>query len=157
MPALVSPTPRVRESYLAGEREMAAEEGASAEWLDEAEGDFQGFVARRRIVRETWGVPVTELWFVDGSAYLGTVVIRHWLTRDLSLDGGHIGFHVIPSQRGHGHAKQMLTESLRVARQLGIERVLLTCGVANGPSRRVVEANGGVLEGIEKGVARYWL
>jgi predicted acetyltransferase len=157
MPQLVSPTPSVRESYLAGEREMAGEEGASAEWLDDAERDFEAFVARRRVVRVTWGVPVTELWFVDGSAYLGTVVIRHRLTRELWVDGGHIGFHVIPSQRGRGHAKQMLTEALRVVRQLGIERALLTCDVENGPSRRVVEASGGVLEAIENRVARYWL
>lgn len=157
MPELVSPTPRVRESYLAGEREMAAEEGAAAEWLDDAERDFEGFVARRSTARESWGVPVTELWFVDGSAYLGTVVIRHRLTKELSLDGGHIGFHVIPSQRGHGYARRMLAQALRVAHQLGIDKVLLTCDVENAPSRRVIEANGGVLEGIDQRVARYWL
>ena len=40
--------------------------------------------ARRRAVRELWGLPVTELWFVDGSDYLGTVIIRHRLTPALT-------------------------------------------------------------------------
>jgi hypothetical protein len=81
MPRLVPPTASVRASYLQGERELAMEEGAPTSWIDAAAADFAGFVARRRAVRELWGVPVTELWFVDGSDYLGTVVIRHRLTR----------------------------------------------------------------------------
>jgi predicted acetyltransferase len=34
---------------------------------------------------------------------------------------------------------------------------LVTCAVDNLGSRRVIEANGGVLDGIVKAQARYWL
>ncbi|HET6750091.1 MAG TPA: hypothetical protein VFL71_12620 [Actinomycetes bacterium] len=100
MPRLVVPTASVRASYLQGETEVAREEGAAPSWIDAAAADFAGFVARRRAVRELWGVPVTELWFVDGSDYLGTVIIRHRLTPELAREGGHIGYHVCPATGG---------------------------------------------------------
>ena len=40
---------------------------------------------------------MTELWFVDGTDYLGTVIIRHQLTPALERAGGHIGYHVVPA------------------------------------------------------------
>ena len=43
-----------------------------------------------------WGVPVTTLWYVDGATYLGTVIVRHRLTPELTRRGGHIGYHVAP-------------------------------------------------------------
>ena len=49
---------------------------------------------------------MTELWFVDGSDYLGTVVIRHRLTPALEREGAHIGYHVVPEHRRRGHAIQ---------------------------------------------------
>jgi hypothetical protein len=42
------------------------------------------------------GVPVTERWFVEGTDYLGTVIIRHRLTPALERAGGHVGYHVVP-------------------------------------------------------------
>jgi hypothetical protein len=88
MAQLVPPTTAVRGSYLAGETEAAIEEGLPTDWLQEAGADFAGFVERRRTVHELWGVPVTELWFVDGTDYLGTVIIRHRLTPALERAGG---------------------------------------------------------------------
>jgi hypothetical protein len=86
MPRLILPTTVVRASYLRGETETAREEGLPTTWLEEAAADFAGFVERRRAVRELWGVPVTELWFVDGTDYLGTVIIRHRLTPALERE-----------------------------------------------------------------------
>jgi len=143
----IPPTTRVRDSYLAGETEAAIEEGLSADWLQAAAADFASFVERRRTVRERWGVPVTELWFVDGSDYLGTVIIRHYLTPALEREAGHIGYHVVPGHRRRGHATQMLAQALGVCQQLGLGQVLVTCAVDNLGSRRVIEANGGVLIG----------
>jgi predicted acetyltransferase len=147
----------VRDSYLAGETEAAVEEGLPTGWLQAAAADFAGFVERRRTVREQWGVPVTELWFVDGTTYLGTVVIRHRLTPALEREGGHIGYHVVPSHRRRGHATEMLAQALGVCRRLGLGQVLVTCAVDNLASRRVIEANGGVLDRIVEGEARYRL
>jgi predicted acetyltransferase len=156
MPRLTLPTILVRDSYLAGETEGAMQDGLSAGWLEEA-ADFAGFVEQRRVVRELWGVPVTELWFVEGTEYLGTLLIRHRLTPALERAGGHIGYHVVPGQRRRGHATQMLAQALVVCQQLGLGEVLVTCPVDNLGSRRVIEANGGALARIVDGEAHYWL
>jgi predicted acetyltransferase len=100
---------------------------------------------------------VTELWFVDGTEYLGTVVIRHRLTPELERAGGHIGYHVVPGHRRHGYATQMLAQARAVCRRLGLREVLVTCALDNLGSRRVIEANGGALDGIADGEARYRL
>jgi predicted acetyltransferase len=157
MAHLIPPTTEVRDSYLAGEAEAAIEEGLSTDWLQEAAADFAGFVERRRAVREQWGVPVTERWFVEGTTYLGTVIIRHRLTPALEREGGHIGYHVVPSHRRRGHARRMLAQALVVCQQLGLGQVLVTCAVDNLASRRVIEANGGMLARIVEGEAHYWL
>jgi predicted acetyltransferase len=157
MAQLIPPTTAVRDSYLAGETEAAIQEGLPTDWLQEAAADFASFVERRRTVRERWGVPVTERWFVDGTTYLGTVIIRHHLTPVLEREGGHIGYHVVPGHRRRGHATQMLAEAVVVCQRLGLRQVLVTCPLDNLGSRRVIEANGGALDRIVDGEARYWL
>jgi predicted acetyltransferase len=109
---LVFPTAAVRESYLAGERVNFQEEGADLGWLDRAAADFDGFVARLAAPSRRWDVPVTQLWYVDGTTYIGTVMIRHELTAALARTGGHIGYHVVPPQRRRGHAGRMLADAL---------------------------------------------
>ncbi len=157
VPHLTLPTTSVRASYLQGETEVAIEEGLPTSWIEEAAADFASLVDRRRVIRELWEVPVTELWFVDGSDYIGTVVIRHHLTPALTREGGHIGYHVVPRRRRRGHATQMLAQAKVPCQDLGLTELLITCAENNIGSRRVIEANGGVLEGIVDGVARYWL
>ena len=157
MAQLIPPTNVVRDSYLAGETEAAIQEGLPTDWLQEAAADFASFVERRCTVRELWGVPVTERWFVDGNDYLGAVIIRHHLTPALESEGGHLGYHVVPSHRRRGHATQMLAQALVVCQQLGLRQVLVTCPLDNLGSRRVIEANGGVLDRIVDGEACYWL
>ena len=155
MPDLVLPTVAVRESYLAGERALGVEEGSSSNVLDVAAKDFAEFVARRGTVREMWGVPVTELWYVEGSEYIGTVVLRHGLTPDLEVEGGHVGYHVVPDHRGRGHATAMLGSALGFAKEWGLRSLLITCPVNSNASRRVVEKNGGVLDTIDEATTRY--
>ena len=157
MPCLTLPTASVRASYLLGEREVAIEEGLPTSWIEDAAADFAGFVDRRRRVRELWAVPVTELWFVEGSDYLGTVIIRHRLTPALTREGGHLGYHVVPRQRRRGHATRMLAQAKPICQGLGLGEVLITCDQDNLGSRRVIEANGGVLERVAGGQARYWV
>jgi predicted acetyltransferase len=155
VPQLIPPTTAVMASYLEGEAETAREEGAPTAWLEEAAADFAGFVARRRGVRELWGVPVTERWFVEGSDYIGTVMIRHRLTPDLARVGGHVGYHVVPGRRRRGHATQMLAQARSVCRELGLTEILVTCRQDNTASRRLIEANGGLLQQIVEGEAHY--
>ena len=102
-------------------------------------------------------VPATELWWVAGDEFLGRIGIRHRLTAALLEMGGHIGYDVRPSARRRGHATAMLRAALAVARELGIERALVTCDVDNVGSRAVIERNGGVLEDERAGKLRFWV
>lgn len=157
MPVLALPSSAVKESFLAGTRELCADEGTSTEWLDEAAADFDALVAARAAPRRMWDVPVTELWYVNGDRYIGTVMIRHELTPTLRADGGNIGYHVVPAERRRGHATAMLAAACEWCRGLGLAEVLVTCSADNVGSRRVIEANAGILESDADGVLRYWI
>lgn len=156
-PRLAPPTATVRESYLAGERAMCLEDGTPTDWLDEAAADFDDYAARLREIRHGWGVPCTTFWYVSGEHYLGTLVIRHRLTPELTDVGGHIGYHVVPRWRRQGHARRMLAAGLLECGPLGLSRVLLTCAADNEPSRRVILANGGVPDDRRRGEDRFWI
>ncbi len=156
-PRLDLPTAAVRDSFLAGMRAIAADEGTSSAWLDEAAADFGRFAAGRAAARETWGVPVTELWYLREPEYLGTVMIRHRLTPALRRDGGNIGYHVVPGYRRQGHATAMLAAACARCRADGMTRLLVTCRSDNVGSRRVIEANEGLLEDVADEICRYWI
>jgi len=157
LPRLDLPTTAVRDSFLAGERAICAEDGTPTAWLDEAAADFGSLVERRRAPRYRWGVPVTELWYVREPDYLGTVMIRHELTAALRDDGGHVGYHVVPRYRGQGHATAMLAAACDRCRADGMTRLLVTCRTSNVASRRVIEVNGGVLDNQASGICRFWI
>lgn len=155
--ALVPPTLVVRESFLAGEREHARDQGLPTDWLDWATTNFETFVAHERAVQIRWGVPSTRLWYVSGEHYIGTLVIRHELTPELTDVGGHVGYHVVPAWRRQGHATRMLAAGLAECRRLGLRRVLLSCRIDNEASRRVILANGGIPDGRRAGEDRFWI
>ncbi len=109
-------------------------------------------------------VPVTTFWLLDDSGVVaGVSRFRHHLNAELLHHGGHIGYYIRPAYRGKGHGKTILALTLQEARNLGIDRVLLTVGTGNEPSIRVIEACGGVMEDerveAETGVLyrRYWI
>jgi predicted acetyltransferase len=102
-------------------------------------------------------VPATALWWTEGAEYLGRLAIRHRLTPRLLTIGGHIGYDVRPTARRRGHATAMLAAALPMAHELGIDLALVTCDVANIASRKVIEANGGVLEDERDGKLRFWV
>ncbi|HEX8767901.1 MAG TPA: GNAT family N-acetyltransferase [Jatrophihabitans sp.] len=96
-------------------------------------------------------------WWAEGPEFLGCIRIRHRLTPQLLEGGGHIGYDVAPKARRRGHGTAMLRAALPVAAELGIDRALITCDSDNVGSRRVIEANGGVLEDERSGQLRFWV
>ena len=108
-------------------------------------------------------VPGTEFWLEHDDAIVGCVRIRLRLTRELEDEGGHIGYDVRPSMRRRGYGTELLRLALIETRALGIERVRITCDDDNVGSIKIIERNGGVLDGHgvsrESGklVRRYWI
>ena len=102
-------------------------------------------------------VPSDHWWIVEGDDIVGFVAVRHRLNDYLLERGGHIGYSVRPSRRRQGHASRALALALERARELGIDRALVTCSDDNAASARTIEKNGGVLEDVVDGVRRYWI
>lgn len=176
MPELISPDPRVHRSFLVAMAEFQAEGQGGPDddsntgqairkyarrWADPAE--FARYLreledeARDESPRPDGRVPQTTLWWVSGNEYLGRISIRHRLTASLREIGGHIGYDIRPSARQRGHATAMLAAALPVARSLGIDQAMLTCDQDNLASRKVIEANGGVLEDVRNEKMRFWI
>lgn len=131
------------------------------------EADFSHLLARwERDETEaavmTGFVPASLYFMInDADRILGAIHIRHRLNDALLRHGGHIGYGVRPSDRNRGVAARMLSMGLKIAAELGIMRVLVTCSRDNIGSARTILANGGVLENeISEGdiiVQRYWI
>lgn len=89
----------------------------------------------------------TVFWVIDAAGEaVGLVRVRHYLNDKLRERGGHIGYYIRPSQRGKGYATQALRLALVELKQLGEPRAMLSTDETNLPSRRVIEANGGILD-----------
>jgi predicted acetyltransferase len=158
MPDLARPSPAVRDSFIEAARDLRDEGWLPDFPVQEVAADFDGYLRRVLAGKRGWGVPVTTLWYIDGTTYLGTVIIRHQLTPELTRHGGHIGYHVAPRHRRQGHATAMLAAALAYCRAtLGLARVLITCAEQHAASRRVIEANRGSLDNILDGECRYWV
>jgi predicted acetyltransferase len=100
--------------------------------------------------------------FVDGEdRMLGAINIRHNLNGYLYNYGGHIGYGIRPSERMKGYGVKMLAMALPLAKEIGLEKVLITCHKENTPSRRIILRNGGVMENeVTKDgrtIERYWI
>jgi predicted acetyltransferase len=175
MPELILPDPRVQSSFLTAMKEFQAEGRGGADdhsmlgreisrwggrWEDPAVfADYADWVradARDDSSRPPGFVPGTSLWWADGPQYLGRLTIRHRLTPSLLTLGGHIGYDIRPSVRRRGHATAMLAAALPVAHGLGIDPALIICNEDNAGSRKVIKANGGVLEDVREGKLRFW-
>lgn len=102
-------------------------------------------------------VPQTVYWLYAGGVPVGVAKLRDYLTDSLKKSGGHIGYCIRPSQRGKGYGNIILKKMLVEAEKKNISEVLLTCHMDNVPSRKVIEANGGVLQDIFEGRRRYWI
>jgi predicted acetyltransferase len=98
-------------------------------------------------------------WIVDGDTVVGGIALRTGAHPSIP-HAGHIGYGIRPSARGRGIATWALGQILEVAREYGIDRVLLICEDDNRASATTIQRNGGVTErsdGREGRLSRYWI
>lgn len=182
MAHIVRPDIRCHRSYLEAHDEFAgARRDGDGDWeqaADAATGfeglaftrdgledptEFARLVLRRRAEelpetpRPSEHVPCTFLWLVEGEEYLGSIALRHELTDFLLREGGHIGYSIRPSARRQGHASTALRQTLEMASEMGMERVLITCDEDNVASRAIIEGADGEYEDSRAGRRRYWV
>jgi predicted acetyltransferase len=91
-------------------------------------------------------LPGYHRWMWDGE-FCGSIGFR-WQPGTEALPPyclGHIGYAVVPWKQRRGYATRALREVLRDARTRGLKYVEISTGEDNVASRRVIEANRGVL------------
>ncbi len=91
-------------------------------------------------------VPATQFFFIRKSdnKLVGMIQVRHRFNDYLEKYAGHIGYSVRPSERRKGYAKEMLRMVLPFCREIGLDKVLITCIDGNIGSERTILSNGGV-------------
>ena len=99
---------------------------------------------------------------ISDDRLVGIIDLRHHIDHPiLGVWGGHMGYTVRPSERGHGYAREILRLNLENCRNRGMKKILITCSPNNPASEKTILANGG---GFEKQVLvdgdpirRYWI
>ena len=89
-------------------------------------------------------VPATYYLILSDEEVVGTICIRHYLTKDLEEFGEHIGYSIKPSSRRKGYAKEALRLILKLYKDKYAE-ILIICEDDNIASNKTIIANGGVL------------
>jgi predicted acetyltransferase len=102
-------------------------------------------------------VHADSYWVTEDQVVIGFLQLRHTLNDYLLEEGGHIGYSIRPTYRRRGHATRALGLALDRARELRLDRVLVTCDDGNLISAKTIESQGGVLEDVRADKRRYWI
>ena len=168
-PTLVFPSEKYKTSFLEA---LAEQDDGKHSRLDgdkhaKFNNDFNAFLAHLKDAREGKNlperyVPQTVYWLVEGNKFIGRVAIRHVLNDHLMMIGGHIGYAIRPTERKKGYGNLALKLALPKARELGIEKALVTCEKDNLASRKIIEKNEGIFENEKMGddgkvMLRFWV
>ena len=92
---------------------------------------------------------------------IGTINVRHPYEGYVQIHG-HIGYGVRPSERKKGYATAMLRLALAYCKEIGLEKVLLTCDKSNYASAKTITNCGGIFESESlqsdgQLLQRYWI
>lgn len=170
---LETPSTQYKDSFLEAVEEYQATDADDrkdifALKVEELRSDFATYIEKLRSESEGKNlpkgyVPQTTYWLIDDREFIGRVSIRHKLSEFLLKEGGHIGYDIRPSKRKMGYGKQILRLALPKAKELGIDKVLVTCNETNIGSKKIIETNGGIFENALKlhegkpKKLRYWI
>jgi predicted acetyltransferase len=110
-------------------------------------------------------VPATQYMLVreEDHTIVGMIQVRHCFNDYLEKYAGHIGYSVRPTERRKGYSKEMLKMALPYCREIGLDKVLISCIDGNVGSEKTILANGGVYESTvhepnsNKDLKRFWI
>ncbi len=114
--------------------------------------DFNNFISSFQFeidgpLKEGFVRATTYFAYEDSTdTMIGAVNIRHSLNSYLLRNGGHIGGGVRPSERKKGYATEISKLSLIKCKELGINRVMMSCRKDNIGSANTIIKIGGILE-----------
>ena len=113
------------------------------------------------------GQPVSfHYWAIDNGKFIGEFQLRTEFPEKVMLDIGSIGYAVRVSEQGKGYGKEILRLGLELAKQQGMEKVLLTINSENKASIHICEKMGGIWKDTIKAyndaegqhlLRRYWI
>lgn len=166
---LIKPTTKYRESFIETLKEFEGE-GTSGFWNVGGwpASDLDGYIQRTEDYANGVGLPegwvrATTYWLINHEDFIGHVNIRHELTEKLQFQGGHIGYAIRPKYRNQGYGKKILELSLSKAKEIGLDKALVTCNRSNEASCKIIETNGGELFETEEikdkndAILRFWI
>ncbi len=113
---------------------------------------------------EGW-VLTTQFFYIRkaDNRLVGMIQVRHYFNDWLSKFGGHIGYSVKPCERRKGYATSMLGAILPYCKELGLDKILITCIDGNTGSEKAILNNGGVYEFTvnepdrNRNLKRFWI
>jgi GNAT superfamily N-acetyltransferase len=153
---LTGPSPRHRESFMAAIQESDHRDPYSLDDLSVEIGDnlmqlfyqWDGVAADGPGPGDDEDPPLREeiLWLIDQEEFIGRAFIFHWLNDFRRETDGQVDYWIRPSRRRQGYGKLILRLLLERFRQIGNERILVTCNSDNQASRKIIESNGGIFE-----------
>lgn len=109
------------------------------------------------------GQPVSfHYWAMDDEKFIGEFQLRTEFSEKVLNDIGSIGYAVRVSERRKGYGTEILRLGLKIAKENGMEKVLLNINENNVASIRLCEKFGGVFEDNIKTeeneiLRRYWI
>lgn len=122
------------------------------EWLE-----FINRNSSPETVAPDWAVSETYFAMDEGERITGIIDLRLEL-KGILKDAGHCGYSVRPSERRKGYGREMLSQIIQRAGQLGIDTFQLAAGRSNEASVKIIKNVGGkyersfILEGEEADV-----
>ena len=110
-------------------------------------------------------VLATQFFYIRKSdnCLVGMLQVRHYFNDYLSKFGGHIGYSIKPCERRKGYATSMLRAILPYCKDLGLDKILISCIDGNIGSEKTILNNGGVYESTvyepdrKRNLKRFWI